>query len=1422
MSQVKQALRAAKTAIENQAWTEAIAAADKVLALDADNYFAQVLRGLALHKQTGSYDAIKAYEAAIRSKREDPLAWQGLITLYEAYGPQYVDDYRHAACNLAQIFVDLDERSKCEGVVNRFLRFVQQHGTQKQRREALDIILPPSPVYALLEGLVPRPADTWVTVATSLEAEEKERINREIGERRTRLGAKIGQVTTDVRREVWRTSPLEDVYRNIIDWSSNDDVRRDYEERWLCRAYDLLTVLPREEKGPKQSQVEDLAKGMVILKHPFHLAWKIVLEWKDGEALADWDAGVLQEYLHFFPEDGLSKVLRGFLQTELSPFLFVPAQDEATNAGGDENSSSHELALSPEDRLLLMTDGVQEASQSILACRLMGEYYLFLEEYESAADICYAAQSLISDEEQKTGLNFHNTIDAINTTLATSLIYFDAPRNHAEAKALFEAVLDTKPTSTSALIGVGLILAEQENFVDAAAFLERAVARDPDNVRIRAEASWCRVLDGSYTQGLAELERCLDDITGADARARQLKALTQYRIGRCIWLLHPSAASRKDRKGAYARFLAAIHADLTCAPAYTSLGVYYADYAKDRKRAQKCFQKAFDLSAAEVEAAERLARSFADQSDWELVEMVAQRVVDSGKARPLPGTKRKGFSWPFAALGVVQLNKQEYPRSIVSFQSALRSAPDDYHSWVGLGESYHNSGRYIAATKAFEQAARVAERMSVGSMETWFTTYMLANVRRELGTYEDAIHGYRQVLADHPREFGVQIALLQTLVAASDHSVASGSFGNAGVYATQALQTAESIAEYRANAFNLWKGVGDACAVLGSIIRAPEDPSVGHVRAILSKDVTKQQYQLLTEVDKMGSDVLGLLDTSSPVSNDVLLYASILAYKRAVHTSADDIHALAVAWYNLGWAEQRVYHHLSRQSRLSMDGEDTLSRLRKKPARHRIAAVRCFKRAIELEAGNSEFWNALGVACSPASAKISQHALIRSLYLNDQNAEVWTNLGALYLQQEDVQLANESFTRAQSTDPDYAPAWLGQGLLALHLGDSKEAQTLFTHASEIADASCLLAHRQYAVSSFDQLRTSPSSDVITLLQPAFALYQLRSQTSDDQMYGHLYALYLERIQSYALATEILERICAAVEQDYEVSESAVSLAHFAHAKADLARVQLATHDYPAATESAQTALQLSSTEADDEASSEFTTAARRACRLSAHLTAGLASYYDGAMDEAIDMFRAALEESDGAADVVCLLAQVLWAKGGTEERSVAREQLLDCVQKHRSHLPSLLGLGAVATLEKDGATLDLVTERLRALRTTGAVTQESARRSVSDLLATSSALRRPDKGQIIDASTLTTIMLFPFRSHGWSQLAAATTDDEPQYPAEMALVTAQRAVPPGGTLSAEALAQSFAATGVVADMQRAVMAAPWVADGWEGLGGISP
>ncbi|MCJ1251950.1 Superkiller protein 3 [Trapelia coarctata] len=1402
MSSVKAGLKAAKAALDAQKYKEAAKEARKVLELDSNNYHANVFLGLALDKQEKYEEAEKAYNVAAKSKPNDPLAWQGLITLYEKQAGKKADQYHDAALRLAEHYMEVDDKTKCQTIVDKYVGFAKQHGTWSQYKHALEIMLPGSTLFDYMEGRFPNPAYLYTKAVEIVEAEEKELINKQIGERRTRLGAKIGQVTIEVKREVLQGSNLEHLYGCIINWTSDDDLRRLYEEKVLQRAYDTLAVLPLQRKEEKRAQVLKLAEGLVILKHPFALAWMIVLEWKDVETMEDHDVGLLREYIELFADDGLSKVLRGYLASEISPF-----PEPLKTVEVEEEEKEHIWSMSAEDRLILMTEGVQESSRSVMSQRLMGEYYLYLEEHSSAVQSAQKAKELISLETQVSGLGYQNNLDAVNIILATALIHYQTPRNHPEARKLFDPILKRKPKDSSALIGVGLILEEEEDYESAADFLDRALKRGPD-VKVRAESAWCKALNGHWKTGLEDLEACLPDLEAPDIRTKALRSQTLYRIGMCMWNLVTSKAARRARNGAYARLLSSLQANLNFAPAYTSLGIYYADYGKDKKRARKCFQKAFELSPSEVLAAERLARAFADDRDWDLVEVVAQRVVGSGKIRPPPGSKKKGISWPFAALGVCQLNSQDYAKSIVSFQSALRISPEDYHCWVGLGESYHNSGRYIAATKAFEHAEKLESTANLHPDDTWFSRYMLSNVRRELGDFDEAASGYKDVLLAKPTEFGVAIALLQTFVESALRSIELGYFGRAASSAAEAITVAAGLVKHRHDAFNLWKALGDACCVFSCIQAYAKEFPIEAVSSTLQFEMVPEMFEQLADYDGTGAAVLQTMNSadSGPMSLEICLQAGILSQKRLIYVCVNNIHAQAVAWYNLGWTEYKAHVVLAQHAAESYDN---------KAPRYLKASVRCFKRAIELEAGNSDFWNALAIVATQLNPKVAQHAFVRSLYLNDKSARVWTNIGTLYLLQEDHQLANEAFTRAQSTDPEYTNAWVGQGILALLLGEAKEAQIFFTHAFEIADSSSLITKKLYASSTFDRLLTQPSTPQITdLLQPLFALNQLTTQTTNSLSFTHLLALFSERIGATTDATATLSTLCTALEAEYELSESPTSLSHYAQATADLARAHLAERAFPTAISTAELALDLSL----DADSQPLDPAAARKYRLSAHLTAGLAHHYSGHSSNAIGMFRTALEETNASPDAVCLLAQVLWANGGAEERDVAREQLLDCVEKHPGHAGAIILLGVIAMLDDDTDTIDAVVSDLHDLRTRDDISaQQQARigKLLAALAGASSSQEGGESAEMVEATTA--IMLAPGKPHGWMQLGELAASEDGGFPRDMALLTARGAVPPRGTLGAAALAGAFAGTGRVGDAQRGVMIAPWVRDGWEGL-----
>jgi len=114
-------------------------------------------------------------------------------------------------------------------------------------------------------------------------------------------------------------------------------------------------------------------------------------------------------------------------------------------------------------------------------------------------------------------------------------------------------------------------------------------------------------------------------------------------------------------------------------------------------------------------------------------------------------------------------------------------------------------------------------------------------------------------------------------------------------------------------------------------------------------------------------------------------------------------------------------------------------------------AMMAIKKSISLSPRWHQLWTSLGVVAAQREQwALAQHCFVQSLKL-ESSSVAWTNLGTVYLQVGETQLANKAFVGAQNQQPDYLRGWAGQALVAEVAEFKSESMDLFRHCTFLGD-----------------------------------------------------------------------------------------------------------------------------------------------------------------------------------------------------------------------------------------------------------------------------------------------------------------------------------------------------------------------------------
>ncbi|CAG8506210.1 7556_t:CDS:10 [Funneliformis mosseae] len=1299
MSYIKASLKSAREALEAKNWEFAVTNCENVLKFENDNYMAHVFLGLAKLNLNRISESEQAYLRAIEINRSNLLAWQGLTKFYESQ-----EKWSELAETLQEI-LNLHKASKdANKMIDTINKLIDLYTKRKDRKalvSILEFLLPGSPYYDSIKKLVdvPTPVQTLSRIIELLDKEENETINREIETRRKRLGA---------------GSPAEiksKVYQEV------------YTSSKLEEFYDKLFELI-DDSNASRVDITKLSQNYIE-----HLQKKIAI-------ISLNDKHRIREKLY---EKSQRLIDRGY--DSPMPYEIIIESTDASSADEYDSTLLKQYSENfPHSGLSKIIQGFEMAENSLFGHLTLSWIYYESKDYELALETAKNGRDVVQKYNKEFGSTLDRLIQSLQLCMANCYLNIDV-KYYTDALSLYQKLLKADKNNIPALQGVGMVLSAQKQYDKAIEIFEKIQKLDSSNHISISEIGWIEFLQENYEEA-AKLTLKAIEMSNENA-------LYFYRLGRIYWGMGDE--HRNDKNRAYAQFVRSAKLDPRFASSFTYLGHYYRLIEKDHVRAKKCYQKSFSTDPREEEAGFQLSEYYQSDREFQNAEDLYRTTVQVNY--------KAGWAWK--RLGFSELENGNYLEAITDFQTALRTDSKDIHCWEGLAESYRREGRYTASMKAFLRAIEL-DPSSV------FANYKAATVKQKLGMYAEAIDQYNLTLekAQIKGEENHMLSLKglgDCYLALTKEYFQGGYYGRAAESLGHGLSTILRAIRVNNKVQCLWKLVGDLCIAAPSLPNyldlVPVEIIVNLVEIARKVDLDFKLH-LPKDIDNLGIRLITDTDFSNLRGADlliILLTCGCLAYKYAILLSGNRSDTASALWYDLGLIYYNVYQCISGDGN-EVDMSNLLS-----------IAIRSVKIALKFEPTNSNFWNALGVMTLIDDAKISQNAFIKAINYSPMNATPWTNLGILYLLHSDLELANQAFSKAHSLDPDYVPGWVGQAYVANLWGSSSEAVELFEHSYEISGGGYVLeADYGFASQAFIQYKNSSKLHRSSLISPTFALLKLTEQRPDDAAAMNLLGIFYEWLnqpdkaaEAFSNATLALERLIQREQQRQGLAdEDQVSnipnylINKLAYVQGNLGRVLCANHDFSGSISAYNRTLSLIE-------QGNLTSAAT--FKIYTILGVGLSYYFNNQLEDSLQMFEIALNETDDAEqigggiginevrkDVVVLLSQVLWALGGVDHKKLAKEELFRCIAQNPNHLPAIFGLCAMGLLQDD-ETLASATLNEMIKLPIKVIDNLDRERDVDFLLSRYFLLRNsPEEA----TNTLTkSVHLKPFELIGWSRLA---------------------------------------------------------------------
>lgn len=1263
---LKQLLKAAKAAIEKNDPEDGLYYANEALKLDRKCYFAYIFQGKSYQLQTQLDKAEASFEKAIALEPENLLGWKGYFQVAKSSS-----DFEAFFRILAKyVRVLVDQQIPLAETIKEVYNYLHSHKFQLDsalNEVYLRSVIPGTELGDLVGDSMGNPAENIRKLLNLLKTREDLEVRLALTKEKLRLPrvltVQLKALLNDLEWSIRLKSNISELYKLYLTHSNDDDLRREHEIDFLKYKYTLLRISP--EKDELRAEVKEMAADLVLLDSSDLFAWTLHFDLQDPKSFSDLDEQTVRNCIKKFSKEGLGVVLYLFVMSELCPFDREKFRDvlpsttaDGSTAQADDLLDDEPMALddagadtlSQTEILELMNQGHTKCPESMLANRIVCDYYIYLQEYETGSEKCSRTIRLLADLQRTYGVDLIHCKEDILCLLAVVYTYHEAPKNYSRALQLYNKILLDSPGNKQAMIGKGLILVAKRDLSSAKELLLQVVEENTSDPIALKELGWCSVLQGSYKEGRSDLEKSLNLIDGVSAKSFEMRASVKWRIAKS-YLLEDSSNDAL-LKAAYDMLISSLKDHNSYAPSYTLLGVLYNDHFNDPLRAQKCFYKAFEFDISEVTAAKYLVKDLAEKGDWDISEILCKRVISSEKSKRILFSQQyddPDKSWPYRVLGCSALNKQDDAKAIEWFQTALRMQAMDTECWTGLGEAYFNCGRVDAAVKVFQHTTK-------SDPTSWVNWYMLGTAVCTIGDYISGLEVLKKAHEMKPDATCILNALYEQLILHSSQLLMGGFVQRTLAANNSAIGYIERAKLLDSKSFSLWKALGECLRLICRVQTNIGSLPIEKIKGIF--DGTQDSED----------DIISLRKAAELFSEgnhtEALSMLSILSAKVAVTVSG---------------AKAHKYVRSHTQMNLGLAYLDAFNLAEERNTIYRTRALEHFERAIRIEPENAQYWLAMGNAYVSFKPMLAQHCMIKASVYDQRDVNIWSNLAALYLRYGDSELSKEAFERATSIAPEKLIPWLGNALTAEVNNDSATYQRLCTHAYVLSNGRSPFAQLCYAISIVsNRIGNAKDARDVEAAQEFgianFAIQNFLKFQPKNESGLKLAILLSERCQTYEISIDLGENLLQILEEKFEKTENSTVLKEFAVVKASLARYRLACGQYDLAAEDAQVAIDILSEETENLEMEQST--------ISSRIVLGLAHFFRKRFSDALEEFQLMLGHHSTLQTVVTLTAQVLYAINTEDSKQAAIDRLFEFIEENGSSLMIVLTLGAISLADR--------------------------------------------------------------------------------------------------------------------------------------------